>query len=299
MQYHMLTLCILCLAVFCAGTVFGLKACQAARGKFYIVGMGTAPDLITIRGVEVIRSADIILVGNEQERELWNVYTRNKEVWYCPDWIRILYGIDPLAQEDPQRRALSERGALARKELAGKIRSAVEQGKTVVFLQAGDPMMHGLTLLLEILPKEIPAEVVPGVGAFQAASAALKMSPPYGYDTSAVILTMADWPGRADANEKLMTAGSTMVFYTMLLDYPKVFSQLQRHYPVDTPVAVVVNAGDHGNQRIIQSSVGRFLKDVDYRSLPVENHILFVGKFLEAGQVRKDFVPQTEGEHTK
>ena len=160
-------------------------------------------------------------------------------------------------------------------------------------------MMFGQTFLLELLPKDLPSEIVPGIGALQAASAAVKMSPPYGYDTSGVILTMADWPGRADANEKLMTAGSTMVFYTMLLDYPKVFSQLQRHYPVDTPVAVVVNAGDHGNQRIIQSSVGRFLKDVDYRSLPVENHILFVGKFLEAGQVRKDFVPQTEGEHTK
>jgi precorrin-4/cobalt-precorrin-4 C11-methyltransferase len=283
----------------CAGTALGIGADQTTKGKFYIVGMGTAPDLITIRGVEVIRSANIVLIGNEQERELWSDYTRNKEVWYCPDWIRVLYGVDPQTIGDPQRRALSEKGARARREIAEKICSAVKEGKIIAFLQGGDPMMYGLTLLLELLPKDIPTEVVPGIGAFQAASAAVKMSPPYGYDTSAVILTMADWPGRSDVNEKLMTAGSTMVFYTMLFDYPKVFSQLQRSYPADTPVAVVINAGDRENQQLIQSTVGRFLKEVDYKNLPAERHILLVGKFLKVGQARKDFVPQIERGHTK
>ena len=71
----------------------------------------------------------------------------------------------------------------------------------------------------------MPTEIVPASGAFQAASAALKKSPPYGYDTNAVILTMDDWQGRVDVNERLMPAGSTMVFYTMNLDYPAVFAQ--------------------------------------------------------------------------
>ena len=60
----------------------------------------------------------------------------------------------------------------------------------------------------------------------QAASATLKMSPPYGYDTNAVILTMGDWPGRVDTNEKLMATASTMVFYTMGIDYASLFAQL-------------------------------------------------------------------------
>jgi precorrin-4 methylase len=230
---------------------------------------------------------------------MWQESIKNKEVWYCPDWIRVLYGVDPQTIKDPQRRALSEKGIKARQELADKIRSAVEKGKTVASLQSGDAMMFGLTLLLEILPKDLPSEIVPGVGAFQAASAAVKMSPPYGYDTSGVILTMADWAGRNDVNEKLMAAGSTMVFYTMLLDYQKVFSQLQRYYPADTPVAVVTDAGDRKNQQVIRSTVGRFLKEVDYRNLPAERHILLVGKFLKVGQARKDFVPLIERGHTK
>jgi precorrin-4/cobalt-precorrin-4 C11-methyltransferase len=284
---------------FCTNDVLAVDKDQATKGKFYIVGMGTAPDLITVRAVEVINSADIILVGSEQERDLWSGYIKNKEVWYCPDWIRLMYGVDLRTVKDPRQRSLSEKGATARREIADKIRSAVDNGKTVAFLQAGDPMMYGLTLLLEILPKEIPTEVVPGVGAFQAASAALKMSPPYGFDTSAVVLTMADWPGRSDVNEKLMTSGSTMVFYTMLFDYPNVFKQLQRYYPADTPVAIVVDAGHREAQKIVQSTVGRFLAEVDYKSLPAERHILFVGKFLQVGQARKDFVPEIEKDHIK
>jgi len=159
--------------------------------------------------------------------------------------------------------------------------------------------MFGVTLLLEILPKDLPSEIVPGVGAFQAASSAVKMSPPYGYDTSGVILTIADWAGRSDVNEKLPARGSTIVFYTMLFDYPQVFPHLQRHYPADTPVALVVDAGDRRSQQVIRSTVGRFLQEVDYRNLLAERHILLVGKFLKVGQAREDFVPHIERGRTK
>jgi len=286
----------LCLALLCLSAT--MRA-EAGNGKFYIVGMGTAPDLITIRGVEVIKSADIILVGDEQERDLWKDYIKDKEVWYCPNSLRVLYGIDPKTIKDPQRRARAENGIKARQELVDKIRTAVESGRIVASLQAGDPMMFGLTFMLEMLPKEMPSEIVPGIGAFQAASAAVKMSPPYGYDTNGVILTLMDWEGRADVNEKLMAAGSTMVFYTMHFDYPKVFSQLGRFYPADTPVAVVCDAGDRNSQKVIRSTVGRFLQEVDYKNLPVEKHILLVGKFLKVGQARKDFLPQIEPEHNR
>lgn len=152
--------------------------------------------------------------------------------------------------------------------------------------------MYGMTLFLELLPPGVPMEIIPGVGAFQAASAALKRSPPYGYDTNAVILTMDDWPGRVNVNEKLMAAGSTLVFYTMNLDYPRLFGNLKRHYAADTPVAVVCDAGDPVREKTIRSTVARFLTEVDYRSLPVNRHLLFVGKFLEVGQKRKDFTPR-------
>ena len=275
----------------------GTATAGAGQGKFYIVGMGTSKDLITVRAIEVIKSADIVLIETEDERSYWQEYIGGKEIWMRPVALRVMYGADPQKIADPKKRAKAEKGIQARRLLIDRITEAVREGKCVADLQGGDPMVYGLTFMLEMLPADIPTEGVPGVGAFQAASAAVKMSPPFGYDTSAVILTMDDWEGRVDNNEKLMAGGSSLVVYTMLLDYPRLFSQLKRHYPTDTPVAAVVDAGDRGNQKVIRSTVGRFIDEIDYNNLPKERHILLIGKFLKVGQARKDFVPEISPGH--
>lgn len=263
-------------------------AAVAAPGKFYIVGMGTAPDLITVRGVEVIKSADVILLEQPSEKDYWKEFIGNKEVWYCPHAARVGYGLDPKKVEDPDIRAIVEKNAKSRQETVDKIRKAVAAGKIIAALEGGDPMMYGTTFYLEMLPKDFPSEIVPGVGAFQATSAAVKMSPVFGYDTNSVVVTMDDWPGRKDVNEKLMETQTSMIFYTMGLDYPRLFAQLKRHYPADTPVAVVSFAGDREKQKVLRSTVGKFLTEVDYKTLPADAHTVLVGKFLEVGQARSD-----------
>ena len=284
-----LTIAFWCLSFLVFSGVAVAQPTRATRttGKFYIVGMGTAPDLITVWAQQVIAKADIVLTEEGSEGG-WTDLVRGKELWSWPHTFRKYYGVDPETLNEPSQRGQAEAMARTRQQLMEKIRVAVEQGKTVACLQRGDPMMYGMTLFLEMLPADLPSEIVPGVGAVQAASAAVKMIPPYGYDTNAVILTMADWPGRADTNERLMATGSTMVFYTMHLNYPDLFSQLKRHYPADTPVAVVNDAGDPKREKVIRSTVGRFLQEVDYQNLPEERHMLLVGKFLKVGQARKD-----------
>jgi precorrin-4 methylase len=263
-------------------------AAVAAPGKFYIVGMGTAPDLITVRGVEVLKSADIILLEQPSEKDYWKEFIGNKEVWYCPHAARVGLGLDPKTVKDPDIRAIVEKNAKSRQEAVDRIRKAVEAGKIVAGLEGGDPMMYGTTFYLEMLPKDFPSEIVPGVGAFQATSAAVKMSPVFGYDTNSVVVTMDDWPGRKDLNEKLMETQTSMIFYTMGLDYPRLFAQLKRHYPAATPVAVVSFAGDREKQKVVRSTVGKFLTEVDYKTLPADAHTVLVGKFLEVGQARSD-----------
>ena len=271
-----------------ATVLIGCATVKQNPGKLYIVGMGTAPDLITVRGIEAIKKADIVLVHDPQGLKDWKSFIANKEAWIFPRFNLLFYGIDPNALEEPSEKALTQRLDRARHEIVNKIRYAVEQGHTVAILEGGDPMMYGETFYLEMLPKDFPSEVVPGVGAFQAASAAVKMSPPYGWDTNAVILTMADWPGRVDTNEKLMETGTSMVFYTMHLDYPKIFTELKRHYSDNTPVAIVSYAGDPKRQKVITSTIGSFFDEVNLKDVPVDKHMLLVGKFLTVGQARKD-----------
>lgn len=276
------------LLLICASGLLTAQPAAPSPGKFYIVGMGTAPDLITLRAQRIIAKADVLLAEEGAFGAMWADVARGKETWEYPRNLRQYYGIDPKTLRDPQQRSQAEGVDKTRHQLMDKIASAVSAGKVVACLQSGDPMMYGMTLFLELLPPSVPTEVVPGIGAFQAASAALKASPPYGYDTSGVILTMGDWPGRVDGNEKLMASGSTMAFYMMGIDYASLFAQLQRFYPAGTPVAAVSDAGDATQQRVIRSTVGRFLQEVDYKKLPQDRHMLFVGKFLTAGQARKD-----------
>ena len=233
---------------------------QAAQGKFYIVGMGSSPDLITLRGLETVKQADIFILEDKPDLEAWKSWIGEKPVWYLGHISRVFYGVDPETLKDPKKRDMAIRNAEARKEIIAKIREAVDQGKKVAALQWGDPMMYGTTFYLEMLPKDFPSEIIPGIGAFQASSAAVKMSPPYGYDTSSVILTMTDWPGRKDKNKELMQHKTSMVFYTMKLDYPKLFDELKKHYSKNTPVAVVLYAGDREKEKVLRSTVGRFLE---------------------------------------
>ena len=282
------------LLLVAASTSLAAQPATPSPGQFYIIGMGTAPDLMTLRAQRVIARADILLAEEGDFGTMWADLARGKETWEYPRSLRKYYGVDPRTLTDPRQRTQAETMDKARRQLMERVASAVSVGKVVACLQGGDPMMYGMTLFVELLPPSVPTEIVPGIGAFQAASAALKASPPYGYDTNGVILTMADWPGREDTNAKLMASRSTMVFYTMGIDYPSLFAQLQRSYPPDTPVAIVSDAGDLAHQRVIRSTVGRFLQEVDYKGLPQDRHMLFVGKFLTAGQARKDaLVPRT------
>ncbi len=264
------------------------SGCTSGGGKFFIVGMGTAPDLVTLRGAEIARKADILLLSDEQGRQDFRDFIRGQEVWILPRFTTLYMGVDPNRIADEQGRKLAVEHAGKRKEIVDRITAAVRRGKTVASLEGGDPMMYGMTYYLEMLPPDIPTEIVPGVGAFQAAAAAVKSSPPYGWDTNSVILTMADWKGRVDTNERLMDTGTSMVFYTMHLDFAKLFEQLARHYPPDTPVAMVVYAGDRRRERVIRSTVGRFLTDVNMSQVPPDKNMLLVGKFLRCGQARAD-----------
>ncbi len=275
----------------------------APLGKVYVVGMGPSPDLVTLRGVAAAKEADLFILESAADAQVWAAYVGTKPVLYAPRVARIYYGTDPATLKTPAEKARAARNDATRRELAAAVEKAVRAGKTAAFLQWGDPMVFGSLYLLEMLPPEIPTEIIPGVGAFAAGSAALKRSTVYGWDTNSVILTMTDWPGRADTNAKLMATQTSMVFYTMGLNYPELFAQLKKAYPAETPVAVVSYTGDRAQQAIRRSTVGAFLRDVDWKALPVDMHTLFVGKFLTAGQARKDGVihglDHIEGTHAE
>jgi precorrin-4/cobalt-precorrin-4 C11-methyltransferase len=257
--------------------------------------MGTANDLVTRRAMKVMEKADVFIVGGESQAKQWSEFIGTRPVWFCPEGTRVLYGADPSKLTDPKQRETALANDALRHTVIAKIEQAVATGKTVVSLQFGDATIFGMLWYLELLPKDFPSEIIPGVGAVQALTAAVKACPVYGYDTNSMILTLPDWPARAqqDSAERLMEHQSSMLFYTMGLNYPDLFAQLQRHYPADTPVAVVCYAGDPDRQQVLRTTVGQFLSQVDYLKLPASDTQFAVGKFLTCGQARRGAVEET------
>jgi len=148
-------------------------------------------------------------------------------------------------------------------------------------------MMYGTTLFLEMLPADLRARSCLG-RRVSSRKRRRQNEPPSRVRHQCGHSDMGDWLGRADTNEKLMATGSTMVFYTMHLNYRDLFSQLKRHYPADTR-RVVNYAGDPKQEKVVRSTVGRFLQEVDYQHLPEERHTTARGQVPEGRTKRKTF----------
>ena len=171
--------------------------------------------------------------------------------------------------------------AIARKrnEFIGKVRQAIEQGKTVAILDSGDPLVYGpYAWCLEEF-EDLNPVVVPGLSCFNAANAALRRGITTGEHTKSVILTATDWPGTTDTIERLSAHRTTMVVFTMTAEFNDFIEKLSANYPPETPVAVVKHAGYREQEQVIQGTLGTIAKQIGDEALPFE-YLIYVGDFL-------------------
>jgi precorrin-4/cobalt-precorrin-4 C11-methyltransferase len=254
--------------------------------KFYLVGVGPGdPDLITLRAIKAIEQADVLFCF-ESFRDRFAPYLKGKEVHYGFWRLFPYYGQDPAELEGAERRECEEI-ARKRNEFIGIIRRAVDQGKTVAILDAGDPMIYGpYAWCLEEFADLDPV-VVPGVSCFNAANAALRRGITNGESTKSVILTAADWPGKTDTIDKLAVHHSTMVLFTMTTEFKQFIDKLSVNYPPETPVAIVKYAGYADKEEVIQATLGTILERIGDERLPFE-YLIYVGDFLTHRQKRAE-----------
>ncbi len=135
-----------------------------SQGKLYVVGVGPgSPDLLTIRAVNILTNAEILLVpsGGAKSEAL-----RVVEPYFRGEVHLLSF---PMGMEGEDRvRFLREHAAF--------IARLVGQGKKVVFAVLGDPVLYSTVFaLLPYLPP-LPVEIVPGISAHSLAAAKLGWS---------------------------------------------------------------------------------------------------------------------------
>jgi precorrin-2 C20-methyltransferase/precorrin-3B C17-methyltransferase len=145
---------------------------NATTGRFWGVGVGPGdPELITRKGARLIGHADVIAfhagVGKESNAR------RIAASLFPADVIeeQLTYPVTTGATDHPGGYA----GALADfyEESAGRLAAHLDAGRDVVLLAEGDPLFYGSFMYMhDRLAEGFPTEVVPGVPAFAAATAA-------------------------------------------------------------------------------------------------------------------------------
>ncbi|MGC8714298.1 MAG: precorrin-4 C(11)-methyltransferase [Leptodesmis sp.] len=190
----------------------------------YIVGAGPGdPELLTVKAQRLLAQADVIvladslvpqqvLAGTRSDAEI--IRTANK----------VLEDILPIL--------------IAR----------VKAGKSVVRLHSGDPSLYGAVQeqMQALLAAEIPFEVVPGISAFQAAAAKLRVELTVPGLVQTIILTRVSGRTQVPAAEELASLAAhqaSLCLYLSARHVEAAQQQLMQHYPAVTPVAICFRLG--------------------------------------------------------
>lgn len=224
----------------------------------YFIGAGPgAADLITVRGAELLKKADVIIYAGSLVNLALLDYAREDCIIHNSAHMTLEEVIDVMKEHD---------------------------GKEIVRLHTGDPCIYGaIREQMDILDDlGLEYESVPGVSSFIGAAAALNAEYTLPNVSQTVILTRM--AGRTPVPEKeeiskLAAHGATMVVFltsTMLDELSK--RLIEGGYAPDSPAAIVYKA-TWPDQKIIRTTVENIGKAAAENGIN-KMALIMVGGFL-------------------
>jgi len=217
------------------------------KGFVYLVGAGPGrADLITVRGAEVLRSADCVIYDKLVNPALLKLAPHNAEIIPVPKRT----GGDSVTQEQINKLLIEKASG----------------GKTVVRLKGGDPCIFGRCAeeLAVLADAGIDFEIVPGVTAGIAAAdyTGIVLTDRY-FSSQVVFVTGQEAEGKQQSNidwKWLAKFGGTIVFYMGMGNLDSITERLvENNMAADMPAAVIADA-TLPTQRVIKASLGRLSK---------------------------------------
>jgi len=189
------------------------------KGFVEFVGAGPGdPELISVKGKKFLKTADLILyAGSLVPKELTSFAKKG-----CV--VKSSANMDLQTQIDTMK-------------------SFYDRGLFIVRLHTGDPCVYGAIQeqMTELDKLNMNYHITPGISSFQAAASALKSQFTIPEEVQSIILTRGE--GRTPVPEKeklhkLAASQSTMCIFLSASLVEKVQSELEVHYPPETPVAI-------------------------------------------------------------
>ncbi len=192
----------------------------------YIVGAGPGdPELLTVKAQKLLMQADVILYADSLvPRQILQLCRPDAEIIHTAN--KTLEEILPVMVE--------------------RVRSQ----QSVVRLQSGDPSLYSAIheQMQSLAAAEIPFEVIPGISAFQAAAAKLKVELTIPGLVQTIILSRISGRTAVPPQEELAslaTHKASLCLYLSARHIDNAQSQLLEHYPPETAVAICFRLGWH------------------------------------------------------
>lgn len=249
------------------------SASQRHQGIVYIVGGGPGdPGLITVKGLDCLRRADVVLYDRLIAQQLLNEAPSHVEL------------IDVGKEPKRHRRSQEEINAL--------LIEKAQEGKIVVRLKGGDPFVFGRggEECMALAQAGIRYEVVPGVSSAIAVPAYAGIPVTQRGVTTAFTVVAGHTGGSdSDIDWNAISKIGTVIFLMGVEHLPEIAAKLIEHgRPVDTPVALI-REGTTQNQLIVSGT----LEDIVEKSQEIRPPaVLIVGEVVRLHEQLDWFAPQ-------
>lgn len=217
--------------------------------KVYLIGAGPGdPKLITIRGVEALARADVVVYDRLVHPAILRHARHDAEMIY----VGKASSQHTMRQEDINRLLVEK----------------AKEGKVVARLKGGDPFVFGRggEEAEELVSEGIPFEVIPGITSAIAVPAYAGIPVTHRKLCSALgIITGHEDPSKTESSihwDKISTGNDTLVFLMGVENLPNIVSQLVKHgRPKETPVALI-RWGTRAEQETLVGKLETIVKQV-------------------------------------
>ena len=228
----------------------------------WFVGAGPGdPDLITLRGNELLITADLLIYAGSL--------------------------VNPALVERSGAQEKLDSWGMRIEEMVPAMVDAAKAGKKVVRLHSGDPSLYGSIVeqIAELERQGVEVRVVPGVSSLFAASAALKTQYTLkGVSETLIITRPAGQTLEEDNISKLSEAGASMVFFLGTEKLAEIVGKLR--CPRDTPAAVVYHAS-WPDQKVVTGQVGNIVQKAEEAGISKTALIIVGGAVDPAGRYQR------------
>lgn len=227
-------------------------------GKVYLVGAGPgAADLITLRGVRLLRDADVVL---------YDALVTAEMLENCPQAVKISVG-KRAGQRSTAQHVINE-----------QLVDCAARYKKVVRLKGGDPMLFGRAdeELRALEEHGIEVEIVPGITAAMAAAAAAKQPlTKRGIARSVAFFTSSTAPDLPD--HVALPSTDTLVQYMGGREAVLTAARLlEKGFKPTLPV-VIVESCSRPEERVVRTTLGELGGGLPVTSGPV---LIMIGEAM-------------------